>query len=203
MGGFISADVALAFPRRVERLVLVAAAGLSIADVRREPGLTIFKVLTALSGLNATRMRELVRRPRSRHLAFNSIMRHPTRLAPDLLYEQAGGVGKPGFILALDALTRYDFRDRLGDIRAPTLVVQGDDDMLVPAQDGREYAELIPDARLRTFEDTGHVTMLERPRPFNDMLMEFLDEGTADRVAEAGDPEVVEAGDPLGDSARD
>ena len=49
------------------------------------------------------------------------------------------------------------------------------------------------DQRLRTFEDTGHTPMLERPRPFNDMLMEFLDEGTADRAAAGGDPEVVEA----------
>src|SRR5215207_8001314 len=44
MGGFIGAELALAFPTRVERLVLVSAAGLSITEMPREP----LRAVTAL-----------------------------------------------------------------------------------------------------------------------------------------------------------
>jgi pimeloyl-ACP methyl ester carboxylesterase len=75
---------------------------------------------------------------------------------------------------ALDALSDYPIRDRLERIAAPTLVVWGDRDRLVPVDDADAFEELIPHARKLVYEDTGHVAMLERPERFNADLEEFL-----------------------------
>jgi pimeloyl-ACP methyl ester carboxylesterase len=191
MGGFVAADVALHFPQRVERLALVSAAGITTNDVLREPARTVMRVGAAVAAIGARRIEYFLRRPRTRHLAYGWVVRHPTALAPDLLWEQAQGTGAPGFMLAVDALANYDFRDRLPEIACPTLVVQGTDDMIVPVRDAYEYERLIPRSRTLILRDTGHVPMLERAPTFNRALLDFLDAPAAE-AAPPGE-QVVEA----------
>ncbi len=57
----------------------------------------------------------------------------------------------------------YDYRDRLGEIACPTLIVWGARDKVVTARDAAVYERLIPNARKVIFADTGHMAMLERP----------------------------------------
>ena len=175
MGGFIAAELAIRFPARVERAVLVAAAGISITNLRRRPLMTGARMIGALGATSAAQTKVMVSRPRLRWFFTNFVFRHPSRIAPDLMYECARGAGKPGFVDALDALTSYDFRDRLPDIEAPTLIVWGDSDMLVPVEDADEFERLIPQSRTVIFDDTGHVPMLERPLTFNDLLADFVE----------------------------
>jgi len=191
MGGFVAADLALLAPERVERLALVAAAGITSTDVRREPARTFIRAGAAMTAIGAREIEQFLIRPRARQLAYGWVVRHPTRLAPDLLWEQAQGVGKPGFLLALDALSSYDFRERLPEIACPTLVVQGTDDMIVPLRDAYEFERLIPRSRTLIMRDTGHLAMLERAATFNQALLEFLDAPAAE-AAPPGE-QVVEA----------
>jgi pimeloyl-ACP methyl ester carboxylesterase len=176
MGGFVGAEVAIQFPSRVERLVLVSAAGLSITNVRRRPVQTWGRAVAALGAYGAAHLRPAIVRPRLRHLTLGYVARHPTRLRADLCWEIMSGAGRPGFVDALNALLDYDFRDRIGEIRVPTFIVWGSDDMLVPVEDASEFERLIPNSRKVIFEDTGHVPMLERPETFNALLIEFLAE---------------------------
>jgi pimeloyl-ACP methyl ester carboxylesterase len=179
MGGFIGAELAIRFGTWVEKLVLVSAAGLSIEHQRNETllrGLRVVgNVVTMGAGWLASKSDMLASRPRSRRAMFNIVAAHPGRLPAPLVAEQLRGSGKPGFIDALDAMTDYPIRDRLGEIAAPTLVVWGEDDPLVPVRDAWEFGELIPDARVVVYEDTGHVAMLERPEAFNALVAEFLE----------------------------
>jgi pimeloyl-ACP methyl ester carboxylesterase len=174
MGGFISAEVAIQFPARVARLVLVSAAGVTTSDLYGAPVLAGARVVAALATRAATMSEKVVRRPHLQHLAYNSFIRHPTRIRRELLYEITRGSGRPGFVDALRAIIDYDFRDRLPEIGCPTLIVWGTDDMLVPSSDADEYERLIDGARKVVLEDTGHMAMIERPQTFNDCMMEFL-----------------------------
>src|SRR5918912_416029 len=115
-------------------------------------------------------------RPRIRHLVYSTIMRHPSLIAPETLWEMSEGAGRSAFGAALEAILDYDFRDRLGEIRSPTLVVWGRDDMLVPVKDAAEYERQIRGARKVVLDDTGHVPMIERPRTVNRALIEFASE---------------------------
>jgi len=175
MGGFVAAELCIQHPQRVESACLAAAAGISITNLRRRPVLTAARMVGALGAASAAQHRFIVARPRLRWAFTNFVFRHPSRIAADLMYEQVRGAGKPGMVDALDALTSYDFRERLPEIEAPTLIVWGDSDMLVPTEDAHEFERLIPQSRTVVLDDTGHVPMLERPRTFNRLLDELIE----------------------------
>ena len=180
MGGFVGAELALSFSTRVDRLVLVSAAGLTTEHLAAAPSIALAKAVYA--GLPYARRYEsaFVRRPRLRRAVMQSVFRYPERLSVPLAHELVLSAGKPGFVQALEALLKYSYRERLGQIEVPVLIVWGRNDLLVPVGDAERYRRLIgANARVVVFEDTGHVPMLERPSRFNALLRNFL----------AGDPE--------------
>jgi pimeloyl-ACP methyl ester carboxylesterase len=186
MGGFVAAETVIQFPRRVTRLVLVSAAGISSADTVRTPILAAGRVATAIASNTAARYRELAARPLSRHLSLALVARHPRLLRADLAYEGFfKGAGAPGFDTALRACLEYDFRERLPEVGCPTLIVWGANDAIIPVRDAEDFERLISDSRKVVMRDTGHVPMAERPAAFNDLLLDFLAERGA---AEAKEP---------------
>jgi pimeloyl-ACP methyl ester carboxylesterase len=189
MGGFIGAELAIAFPARVERLVLVSAAGLTVEHQRHERGLVVLKTLdrrlAAYAGWLGSKSDALARRPRARRMIFGLVAHRPDLLPAPLIAEQIRGSGKAGFVPALDALTSYPIRDRLPQIACPTLIVWGTEDHLVPVRDADEFARLIPNSRKVVWRQTGHMAMLERPAAFNRLLAAFLAEEPGERVGEA------------------
>ena len=187
MGGFIGAELALSSGTRVDRLVLVSAAGLSTEFLRRGPVLAAARVVAA--GIPRAQRLEapVVHRPRLRRAAMQLVIRYPEKLSVPLAQELVLSAGKPGFVAALGALMDYGFRDRLREIEIPVLIVWGRNDLLVPVSDAWEYAELIgPNARVEIFEDTGHAAMLERPTRFNELLRGFLAGEAAPEAGIAG-----------------
>jgi pimeloyl-ACP methyl ester carboxylesterase len=179
MGGFVSAELAIGFPQRVERLVLVSAAGLSTYNnrgaTRALPAMRrAERVIAAYAGWLAAHSDAATRRPGLRNAALGLVTRHPSRLPAALAAEQLRGAGKPGFIQALQANLNYDFRDRLTEIACPTLIVWGEHDRIITVRDAAAFAQLIPGSRKVVFPDTGHLAMLERPAAFNALLEEFL-----------------------------
>ena len=189
MGGFIGAELAIRFPARVERLVLVSAAGLTVEHQRHEKGLVVLKTLdrrlAAYAAWLGSKSDTLARRPRARRMIFGLVTHRPDLLPAPLIAEQIRGSGKPGFVPALDALTSYPIRDRLPEIACPTLIVWGAEDMLVPVRDADDFARLIPNSRKVVWSQTGHMAMLERPAAFNRLLAAFLAEEPGERVGEA------------------
>ena len=175
MGGFIAAEIGISHADFVRDIVLCSAAGISITNLRRRPVLTAARATAALTNVMLARSEAMAKRPGLRHAALGYVFRHPTRIDADLAYQMMLGAGRKGFLPALEALTDYDFRDRLGEVKVPVLIIWGEDDNLVPVADADEFARLIPDARKVILEDTGHVAMLERPETFNDLVVDFLD----------------------------
>jgi len=184
MGGFVAAELALSYSTMVERLVLVSAAGLLDREASRAPLLVGARVWAGTATWLGARGQSVITRPRARRLGLQMIVRYPEKLSPELTYEITRGAGTAGFVPAMEALLSYGFRDQLSRIEIPTLVVWGRNDMLVPRGDAREYVRLIGDnAQREMFEDTGHLTMLERPSRFNRLLAAFA---AGERAPEAG-----------------
>jgi len=61
------------------------------------------------------------------------------------------------------AITEHDTSARLPEIALPTLVIHGTLDQMLPVQNGRMIAGLIPDSHLEIFEGVGHLFFWERP----------------------------------------
>jgi pimeloyl-ACP methyl ester carboxylesterase len=187
MGGFIGAELALTFGTRVDRLVLVSAAGLSTEHYARKPSLALAHTITV--GLPYAQRLDsaVVRRPRLRRAAMQWVIRYPEKLSVPLAHELVLSFGKPGFVQALKALLEYSYRDRLAAIEIPVLIVWGRNDLLVPVGDALLYQRLIGDnARVEIFEDTGHAPMIERPSRFNALLRAFLAGEAAPEAGIAG-----------------
>ena len=194
MGGFIGCEVAIKFPPRVERLVLVSAAGITIEHQRNDAVMgTLYRterISKFLATWLAAHAEGLSTRPRLRKALLRFVMAHPDRLPGPLISEQVRGSGKAGFLPALEALTSYPIRERLPEVACPTLIVWGADDRLVPRRDADTFEELIPDSRKVVFEDTGHVAMLERPARFNRLVLDFLAEPPGEEVDETSEAAV-------------
>lgn len=86
-----------------------------------------------------------------------------------------------------DASIGHDVLDRLGAVDAPTLVVAGESDRLVPASHAKQVHDGIAGSRFHLFEGSGssHALGLERQEEFLDLAMEFLQEvsGARERLA--------------------
>jgi pimeloyl-ACP methyl ester carboxylesterase len=175
MGGFIAAEAAIGEPDRFEKLVLVSAAGVSAARMRREPAELAGRLAIASSPLVLALQERGLRRPGLRYWAFRMIFQHPGRIRPELLWEYfTNGAGKSGFLPALVNLAGYDFLDRLEAVEVPTLIVWGREDRIVPSVDALEYGRRLTNSQTVIFGDTGHVPMAERPVRFNRLLENFL-----------------------------
>jgi 3-oxoadipate enol-lactonase len=82
-----------------------------------------------------------------------------------------------GTIAALRALRdRPDSRPTLATIKAPVLVIAGEDDALTPPAVAREMAAGIPNARVGIVPHAGHLSPLENPRAVNRLLRQFIEE---------------------------
>jgi 3-oxoadipate enol-lactonase len=65
--------------------------------------------------------------------------------------------------LQAQAIFGHDTSGRLGEISAPTLIVHGTEDGVLPYPNGELIASLMPTARLETLEDVGHMFWWEQP----------------------------------------
>lgn len=77
-----------------------------------------------------------------------------------------------GDFLACDT---FDVRERLQRVTAPTLVVCGSDDKMVPRRLSQQLVDGIPDAEMEVIPDTGHMLMIERPAAVASSLGPFLE----------------------------
>ena len=76
----------------------------------------------------------------------------------------------------------HDTVSRLGDIRAPTLVMHGDADAMASPDNARMLAAQIPDAELALVPGAGHAYLLEDPETSHALLADWLGAPLADRA---------------------
>jgi pimeloyl-ACP methyl ester carboxylesterase len=164
LGGFTAAAYALAHPEKVERLVLVDAAGFSVPkdfDPR------------TLSALNAS-TREQAKTILS--LVFYD-KQYQSDAAADLMLTRRVMAGD-GYTVQrfIESIARgEDVLDgRLGGLKQPTLLVWGREDKLTPMWMAERFKKEISGSELVVFEKCGHVPQLEKAAEFNAAVMKFL-----------------------------
>jgi pimeloyl-ACP methyl ester carboxylesterase len=162
MGSLIAQYLIADFPSRVHRLVLSLGSSRSIPQ-------TVEK---------ARRWIELVQKEKWNELyadtvdvTFSGLHREFWRRVTPLL------MGRPeiptDFVVSLEACIRHDARERLKEIMAPTLVLGGKRDQLIPEPYFHELANLIPTAKLKLL-DGGHGLYEEQKREFDITVINFL-----------------------------
>jgi len=190
MGGFVSAELAIKVPARVQRLVFVSAAIFWQNRRRAQPLVQLARMSDAVVARALVRATDdIATRRRLRYAALATAgFRYPQYVSDELAHEMVRSARRTdGFLPALEALADFPLEEELPKISCPTLIVWGAHDALVPVRDAKKMEELIPQARAEIFERTGHVAMLERPERFNRVLRDFLDEEPAQREGAAAE----------------
>lgn len=148
MGGYIALRLAASSPAAVDRLVLVDSAGVPVVR-----SLIQYALPLARAG---------------RYMA-------PSFL-PVLAYD-AFRAGPLTLLRSALDLLRQDVREDLRRITAPTLLIWGERDALVPVSVAEMMRREIPESRLVVLAGAGHVPMFERPQDFNRAVLAFLEGG--------------------------
>jgi 3-oxoadipate enol-lactonase len=94
--------------------------------------------------------------------------------APNGFREMFLSTDRESYASCCDALARWDVRDQLGAVEAPTLVIAGEQDPSTPPGHGELIASRIPDARFVVIPDAAHLANVERADEFNRLLEERL-----------------------------
>jgi pimeloyl-ACP methyl ester carboxylesterase len=90
---------------------------------------------------------------------------------------------KPGVGKAFAAIQKHDitwtglrscYMDRLGEIKAPTLIIHGDKDVLVPIECSRQAHQIIAGSKLHVLKNCGHWPQRDCPEEFNRVVKDFL-----------------------------
>lgn len=178
MGGGISLTLALNHADRIRRLILVDTYGLQATYPPQFLSYLLVRVpfLTELTYASA-------RTPRMARLTLGQFIRTPDALTEDLVAEIVSEAGKPRAGQAFNAFQRYEtqrrglrsnYLPRLGEVAAPTLIVHGAADTLVPLSLAEEACRRIPDCRLKVLAGAGHWSQRERPEEFAEAVEGFL-----------------------------
>jgi pimeloyl-ACP methyl ester carboxylesterase len=75
----------------------------------------------------------------------------------------------------LQAAATFDAEARVSGIKAPTLVLTGDEDTLLPSANSHNLVAAIPLAQLKIIEGGSHMFFIEQPEIFNQTVIEFID----------------------------
>ncbi|MCF2138125.1 MAG: alpha/beta hydrolase [Candidatus Thorarchaeota archaeon] len=73
-----------------------------------------------------------------------------------------------------DACNRFDVMKRLAEIKVPTLIIVGEDDMMTPVKYAAYLHEHIPHSEFVVIKDAGHSVMLERPAEMNRAIIDWI-----------------------------
>jgi pimeloyl-ACP methyl ester carboxylesterase len=167
MGGMIAQELALGWPERVRRLVLGCThAGVHHAARQpREAG----RAFALRTDDWAERMRALAPFAFARDVDAATLARFIDKKTRD--------VQDPvGYQAQIDAVLAHDAYARLPTLRAPTLIITGDDDQVIPAASSDVLHQQIPGSRLEVVPGAGHLFFLEQPERTVALLEDFLDE---------------------------
>lgn len=176
LGGWTAAAFAIAHPDKVDKLVLVDAAGYSN---KRWGGPEVTRELAM--GLNPATVTDL---KRSMSMIFYNKAMITDQFAENAFaakLKRGDGYTINAFIESV--LRNEDALDgKTNTIKAPTLVLWGREDALTPLGIGEAFAQDIPGAQKIVIEKCGHVPQLEKAAEFNAAVSKFLEGGSTAQV---------------------
>jgi pimeloyl-ACP methyl ester carboxylesterase len=165
MGGMITQEFALQYPKRVKSLILGCTASGGPEAVRAEP-----EVLEVLTRQGMT--------PEEAALAINPYIYDKStpkeRIDEDMKIRLEWSPTAEGFMAQLQGIIAWEAYSRISQIAAPTLVIHGETDQLVPPANGKMIAGRITGAKLVMIPHASHIFSTDQPEPSHRTALEFL-----------------------------
>jgi pimeloyl-ACP methyl ester carboxylesterase len=158
LGGMVAQELALRFPERVRALVLGATTGGGPdAILARTQPLTFFVRVGAMAPEEA----EWAAAPYN--YGLNTRRHHGDRIADDIAKRVQHQTDTLAYMHQIAAAASHNAAGRLGSIRVPTLVVHGEEDLVMPPRNGEILARSIPGAEFKLWPGAGHLYVTDEP----------------------------------------
>ena len=168
-GGFVAQEFALKYPAMTRKLVLCCTSFGGPNHVA--PSTDTLAALASTKGLNSEeRMRANLL------LAFTPeyVRREVSEVDRIVHLRATNEVPEHIYLSQLQAAMSFTAESRLDQITSPTLVLTGDSDVIVPVQNSRNLAAMIPGAELKIVAGGSHTFFIEQADQFNRIITEFL-----------------------------
>jgi len=173
LGGCIAQHFALKYPVRVRSLILASTAACPAIEAPRAMYIGNRLQRLAELGVDAETRTSLM----VPWVLTPKFFEDP--LAAKMVVKLTQAVNRQqvleGLAGQIDAGLSHDTRKLLGEIKAPTLVLVGQDDLILPRELSERLAAQIPDAELKVLPRGGHLAFYEEPELFNQAVMDFID----------------------------
>ncbi|KUK97523.1 MAG: alpha/beta fold hydrolase [Methanothrix sp.] len=176
MGGMIAQEMAVYHPERIGRLILGATSPGGEAQVLAPP-----EVQAYLEPRPDLTLHEALWWGAPAGFPVEFIDAHPEVVERKIQANMAYPSSLEAYRAQLTAYRAFAIGDRISEICAPTLVLAGDSDILIPPENGRILANKIPGAEFRTIKEAGHLFWISHPGETYSAVAEFL-EGNETRV---------------------
>jgi len=171
MGGMIAQELAIQHPGRVDTLIL----GCTTPGSCRAAGVArLHSDISDFRDSNGQGSLEWLSEFLRRLWTEEAMTKSTTELQDFVLSLIRFPPTAHGLRHQADAVLEHDTYDRLGQIPHRTLVMTGDEDMLIDPKNSEILAERIPNAKLQIFEELRHAFHLERPDLANEAIIEFI-----------------------------
>jgi 3-oxoadipate enol-lactonase len=171
-GGFVAQEFALRHPGRTRSLVLCCT---SFGGPRHCPPAP--ETLSAIASTKGLNTEERVRQNLLLAFSPSYVEREREEVERVISLRAENPVPESAYTRQLQAALEFDAESRVSGISAPTLVITGDADVIVPHENSFNLAARIPGARLRVVEGGSHTFFIERADEFNRAVIEFIEEG--------------------------
>ncbi|MBE0569390.1 MAG: alpha/beta fold hydrolase [Deltaproteobacteria bacterium] len=169
LGGMIAQEVALRHPERVDRLVLGCTGPGGTLSIRPSG-----EAMAAFAGAGGADPEAELRRMLPYLYSDAYIAERPREIDDFIRRRLENRTPRDGYLSQLAAAVTHDAADRLGRIRARTLVITGEADRLVPPENSVRLAERIPGAGLVLLPGAPHRLFAENFDDFNREVLSFL-----------------------------
>ncbi len=169
LGGMIAQELALRHSERVSRLMLACTSPGGEGSVRPSP-VALAAFVRTTDGDRESELRRMIP-----YLYTERCCRERPGEIEEFIARRLSRPGSPeGFAAQLAAAVGHSAWERLDGIAAPTLVITGGDDRLVPPVNSERIAHRIPGAKLVVLPGRPHRLFAEDPDAFNREILAFL-----------------------------
>jgi pimeloyl-ACP methyl ester carboxylesterase len=165
LGGLVAQQMALDFPDRVQRLVLVNTFAHLWPTNARETYVLGRRVVTSLL---------LPIKTTARVVASDLFPKPDQAFLRERVMSRIGGNNQHEYRKFIRAIRSFDLRRQISKIQAPTLVITGEHDNIVPRGSQMQLVRSIPHVEWKLIQDSGHATPIDQPEIFNTIVLEFL-----------------------------
>jgi pimeloyl-ACP methyl ester carboxylesterase len=157
MGGKVAVEYAVRYPENVARIVLLCPSGMG--DEERLP---------VLDGVRRSDLKTLV------DSVFFDVRSIDTGLLAYYQKQFANRRWRTGLLRTIRGTMEHVVRDRLAQVKQPTLFVSGGQDKIVDPAAAAEAAKLLPDGHYMAIPHCGHAPQMEKPWMINRLVVHFL-----------------------------